>query len=146
MTSVPERADGVDDKTRGQIVSASDFRFTRLATAECPALREKLRSSGAMNGAIDSAAAKQRRIGRVHNCIDIECGDIAADDVDLHIHIFLHETGFKNSKARMRKDEGNPSAQMTNSRPERFLSSGFCHSFGIRYSSFVIASSLKLSW
>src|SRR5437660_3940910 len=90
MTSVPERADGVDDKTRGQIVSASDFRFTRLATAECPALREKLRSSGAMNGAIDSAAAKQRRIGRVHNCIDGECGNIAANDVDLDIHIAVH--------------------------------------------------------
>lgn len=119
MTSRPEGADGVDNKTRGQIVSASDFRFTRLATAECPALREKLRSSGAMNGAIDSAAAKQRRIGRVHNCIDGECGNIAANDCS--------------------NDET----------PGR---SAFCHSdfvipsaFDIRHSSFVIASSLKLS-
>jgi len=48
-----------------------------------------------MNGTITSAAAKQRRIGRVHNCIDGQFSDIATDDVDLHIHIFLHETGSK---------------------------------------------------
>jgi hypothetical protein len=85
----------MNDKTRGQIVSGSDFRFARLATAECATFGQKPRSSGAMNGAIDSAAAKQRRIGRVHNCTDSECGDIAADDIDLHIHVVLHETGSK---------------------------------------------------
>src|ERR1700680_3404738 len=113
MTPGPERADGVDDKTRVQIVCASDFRFTRRATAECATFGEKLRSSGAMNGAIDSAAAKQHRIGRVHDCIHIELGDVATNDVDLHIHIFSMKQVSKNGKARRRKDEGNPNAQMT---------------------------------
>ena len=82
MTSGPEGADGVDNKTRGQIVSASDFRFTRLATAECATFGKKLWSSGAMNRAIDSAAAKQRSIGRVHNCNHIKLGDVATHDFD----------------------------------------------------------------
>jgi hypothetical protein len=100
-----------------------------------------------MNGAIDSAAAKQRRIGRVHDCIHIELGDVATNDVDLHIHIFSMKQVSKNGKARRRKDEGNPNAQMTKL-PGR---SAFCHSdfvipSAFRCSSFVIASSLKVSW
>jgi hypothetical protein len=43
-----------------------------------------------MNGAIDSAAAKQRRIGRVHNCTESECGDIPADNIDLAVDITVH--------------------------------------------------------
>jgi hypothetical protein len=82
-----------------------------------------------MNGAIDSAAAKQRHIGRVHNCIDGECGDIAANDVDLHIHIFLHKQVSKNGKARRKPEYSNDET------PGR---SAFCHS------DFVIPSAFDI--
>ena len=36
-----------------------------------------------MNRAINSAAAQQRAIGGVNDSIDIQLGDIAADDGDL---------------------------------------------------------------
>ena len=87
-TSHPERADGVDDKTRRQIVSASEFRFAGLATAKCLTFRKKLRSRSAMNCTVNSAAAQQGRVGRVDNCVDIEPGDVAVDDVDLRIRNF----------------------------------------------------------
>ena len=38
-----------------------------------------------MNRAIDSATAEKRRICRVHNGINVEFRDVAADDLDLAI-------------------------------------------------------------
>jgi hypothetical protein len=73
----------VNDKTRGQTISASDFRFPGLTTAKRPAFGKQLGSSGAMNCAINSSAAEERRVRRVHNRVEIKFGDIALDDLDL---------------------------------------------------------------
>ena len=43
-----------------------------------------------MDCTIDSAAAEQRAIGRVHNCIDIKSGNVATQDVDLRGRHFIY--------------------------------------------------------
>ena len=90
----PDRSDGVDDESSGQTIATSDFRFTGFTAAKRTAFRKQLRSSGAMNRSVDSAAADKRRVRRVHNGIDLELRDIAADDIDFAIQIFLHEQSY----------------------------------------------------
>jgi hypothetical protein len=41
-----------------------------------------------MNRAIDSAAAEKRRVRGVHDCIDIQLGDVTPDNVDPGFGIF----------------------------------------------------------
>ena len=53
----PNRADGVNDETRGKRIAARDLRFAEPAAAERFALGQQLRAGGPMNGVIDSAAA-----------------------------------------------------------------------------------------
>jgi hypothetical protein len=91
LSSSPNRADCVNDKTRRQTKSASDFRFTGSTTPKGPAFCKQLSSSGAMNRAIDSATAEERRVRRVYDRIDIEFRDIALNDLDLRFLVFLHE-------------------------------------------------------
>jgi hypothetical protein len=47
-----------------------------------------------MNHAVDSAAAEKCRIRRVHNRIDLELRDVAADDIDFSNQILLHEKSY----------------------------------------------------
>jgi hypothetical protein len=86
----PNWADCVNDKTRRQPISASNFRVTGLTTAEGPAFSKQVRASGAMNCPIDSSAAEERRVRRVYDGIDIEFRDIALNDLDLRV-LILHE-------------------------------------------------------
>src|SRR5439155_6258389 len=83
FSTCPNWTDGVNDETRGQIISPSDFCLARRATSKCPAFGEELWPGGAVNCAIDSAAAEQRGVCCVHNGINLQLGDVAADDVDL---------------------------------------------------------------
>ena len=92
--ATPDRSDGVNDESSGQTMAMRDFRFARFAAAKRTAFREQFRSSGAMNRAIDSSAAEKRRIRHVHNRIDLDLRDIAADDIDFAIEIFLHEQSY----------------------------------------------------
>ena len=91
LSSSPNRANCVNDITGGQTMSASNFRFTGSATAEGPTFREQLRASPAVNRAIDSATAEERRVRRVYDGIDIEFRDIALDDLYLRVRILVHE-------------------------------------------------------
>ncbi len=84
----PNRADRVNDETRGQIISASDFSFAWSATPNGSTFDDKFWSGSAMDRAVDSAATEQRRIRGVHNCIDIELGDVAAGEADFSSAIF----------------------------------------------------------
>ena len=43
-----------------------------------------------MDCTIDSAATKQRAIGRVHNSLDIKFGDVATEDIDLRGRHFIY--------------------------------------------------------
>src|SRR5207244_2376641 len=98
--AMPDRSDGVNDESSGQTIAASDFRFTGFTAAKCTAFRKQLRSRGAMNRAIDSSAAEKRRVRRVHNRIDLELRDIAADDIDFAIQIFLHEQSYVSARMK----------------------------------------------
>src|SRR5207249_10556746 len=62
---------------------SGDFSFALSAAPNGSTLREQFWSGSAMDRAINSAATEQRRIRGVHNCIDVQLGDVAADDIDL---------------------------------------------------------------
>src|SRR5437867_948953 len=94
LPAAPDRSDGVNDESSGQTIATSDFRFAGFTAAKRAAFREQFMSSGAMNRAIDSAAAEQRRVRRVHNGIHRALRDIAAHDIDLAIQILLHEQSY----------------------------------------------------
>ncbi len=81
--AVPDRPDRVNDKASRQTIAASNFRFPGLTTAQRSTFREQFGAGRAMNHAIDSAAAKKRRVSRVHNRVDVDFCDIPADDFDL---------------------------------------------------------------
>jgi hypothetical protein len=72
-------------------MATSDFRFAGFTAAERTAFREQFRSSGAMDRAVDSAAAEKRRVRRVHNRVNLELRDIPADDIDFAMGIFVHK-------------------------------------------------------
>src|SRR5438876_57100 len=78
-----DRPDRVNDKARRQTIAASNFRFPGLTTAQRSTFREQFGAGRAMNRAINSAAAKKRRICGIHDGIDLELRDIPADDFDL---------------------------------------------------------------
>lgn len=74
--AAPHRSDRVNHKPGRQTIPAGNFRFARMATAKCSALRKQFGSGCAMNRAVDSASAEQRGVGRVHNRVDVELGNV----------------------------------------------------------------------
>ena len=82
LAAVPDRADGVDDPARGQPVALRRLGLARSAASERAALVEQLRARRAMDGAVDAAAAQQRRVRGVDDRVDALLGDVAADDLD----------------------------------------------------------------
>jgi hypothetical protein len=56
----PNRPYGVDDKSRGQLISFSKLCLADLAPAKLSTLLKKLGPCGAMDCAIDSSSAKKR--------------------------------------------------------------------------------------
>src|SRR5215469_12158176 len=58
----PNRADGVDDVLRRQPKAARNLRRTGVAAAERSAFGEQIRAGGAMDRAVDPAAAEQGAI------------------------------------------------------------------------------------
>jgi hypothetical protein len=83
FSSSPNRTDCVNDKSRGQPIAASNFRFTGSTAAQGPAFCEQFRSRGAMDCAINSSAAEEGCIRRIYDGIHIEPRDVAANDFDL---------------------------------------------------------------
>lgn len=81
--ALPNRPDRVNDKAGWQTIAASNFRFPGLTTAQRSTFREQFGAGRAMDRAINSAAAKKRRVSRVHNRVDVDFCDIPADDFDL---------------------------------------------------------------
>src|SRR5262249_20592698 len=55
----PNRTNCVNHKACGQTISARNFRFTGWTAAKGPAFCKQLRSSAAMNRAIDSSSAEK---------------------------------------------------------------------------------------
>jgi hypothetical protein len=103
FSSFPNRTNCVNHKARGQMISASNFRFAGSTTAESPAFSEQLGPSGAMNCAIDSSATKERRVRSVYDRIYIEFRDIALDYLDSAIRI-VHCYGASRSITQVPSD------------------------------------------
>ena len=82
VSAAPDRPDGVNDEPRWQAISASDFRFAGLTTAECSTFGEQFGTGSTMNRAVHSAAAEKCRVCRVHNRIDFKLRDVPADNLD----------------------------------------------------------------
>src|SRR4029077_13482655 len=78
----PDRPDGVDHITGGEIAGVGRFRISDLATAQRAALREDRRAAGVVNRAVDSAAAEKRLIRRVHDRVDLLGGYVTLDELD----------------------------------------------------------------
>src|SRR5207247_9531634 len=78
--TVPDRPDRVDDPLRRQAIATGDPRLPGLTAAERSALRQELRAGGAMDRAIDTAAAEQCRIRGVDDRVDQLPGDVALLD------------------------------------------------------------------
>ena len=72
----------MNDEARGQTIAASNLRFAGFTTAERAAFGEQFGAGGAVNRAIDTATAEERRVCRVHNRVDLQFSDVAADDFD----------------------------------------------------------------
>lgn len=83
VSAVPHGADGVDDKSRGQIVAGGDLGFAGIASAEGFAVAVQPFPRRAMDGGIHTAPAEQGRIGGIDNGIDRQRRNIALNDFDL---------------------------------------------------------------
>ena len=73
----------MNDESSWQTISARDFRFAGSTTAQRAAFGEQFGACGAVNRAIDAATAEERCVCRVHNGINVEFSDVAAEDLDL---------------------------------------------------------------
>jgi len=81
VAAAPDRPDGVDDVPSGQVVPSSDLRGARRRYTERARLLEQPRAGRAMDRAIDTATAQQRRVRRVDDRVDGQRRDVAADDL-----------------------------------------------------------------
>jgi hypothetical protein len=68
----------VDDVGRGQAVAERQLGLARLAAAERAAFGEQFGPGGAMDRAVDPAAAEQRGVRGVDDRVDCETRDVAA--------------------------------------------------------------------
>ena len=82
---IPDRADRVDHMPGGQPVAGSDLGAAGFAAMKGAAFLEQLRSCGAMDRAIDPAAAEKRRIRRVDDGINAQGRDIGDDDFEPYL-------------------------------------------------------------
>ena len=81
--AAPDWSDSVNHEPGGQTIPARNLRFAGPATAERAAFGEQFRSGRVMNRAIDAATAEKCRVSRVHNRIDLELCDVAAENLNL---------------------------------------------------------------
>jgi len=82
LSDVLDRANGVNDIRCRQPIAARDFRRTGVAAAERSTVGQQLWSSGAVNGAVDPAAAEQRPVGGVDDRVGGKRRDIGDADIE----------------------------------------------------------------
>ena len=79
-TTVPNRSDGMNHMSRRELVTFSDLGVAGLAAVERSALSQQLGPGRIMDRAIDAAPAKERRIRRVDDGVNAQCGDVGNND------------------------------------------------------------------
>src|SRR5579884_1156832 len=90
VAAAPNRTHGVNDKARRQPITLCDFCFARPTAAKRPAFLEQFRAGGAMNRAVNAAAAEQRRISCVHDAVGSNFGNVSPNNLDFVLKVFLH--------------------------------------------------------
>src|ERR1700752_4218163 len=76
---MPDRPDCVNDESSWQTISARNFSFTWATTAQRAAFGEQFGASRAMNRSIHSPSAQKGRVSGIHNGVDMEFRDVAAE-------------------------------------------------------------------
>ena len=79
-----------------------DLGLAGIAAGKDFAGSAKLRTSRAMNGAVDTAAAEQRLVGGIDDGVDLKLGDVAFDDLDVVEHGVLRRVTKQSSSASFR--------------------------------------------
>src|SRR5262249_48942820 len=134
--SMPNRSDCVNHEASRQTIAARYLRFAWPTTAERAAFGEQFGPRDAMNRAIDTATAEQCRVRRVHNRINLELCDIAAEDFDFAVGI-LHESLHYNDDVRMTNGE---TVWYLRQSPKAFgITETPYNSFRLRHSAFLTA-------
>src|SRR4029079_11784969 len=82
VAAAPYRTYRVDHVPGLETITARDLGAAGVAATQRTAFGQQFRPGRAVNGAINAAAAQQRAVGGIHNCIDIERGDVGNDDVE----------------------------------------------------------------
>ena len=77
---IPNRTDGMNHMPCRQPITPGNFGAAGLAPIQGTAFGEKLRSSRAMDGAIDAPAAEQRGIPGVDDGVNAKRRDVGDDD------------------------------------------------------------------
>ena len=80
VTAVPYWTDGMDHMPGRQPVSSGDLGIASFAAAQRAAFLKQLAAGRAMDRTINAAAAQQRAICSVDDCIDAQCHDVGDDD------------------------------------------------------------------
>ena len=80
--AAPDRPDRVDHVPGRKPIAAGDLGGAGGAAAERAALGDQFRAGGAMDGAVDAAAAEQRRVGRIDDGVDVERRDVGDADFE----------------------------------------------------------------
>lgn len=68
--------------TRGQVESGREAHFAGWTTAQTPAIFEKPRPGGPVDGSIYASPTEQRRVCGIYNGIDIKTRDVLNQDLD----------------------------------------------------------------
>ena len=86
IAAVPDRPDGVDHMPRQQPVASGDPGVPGFAAAQPGAFLQQLRTRGAVDRAIDTAAPQQRVVGGIDDRIHIQRRYVPLNDLDLSFH------------------------------------------------------------
>jgi hypothetical protein len=90
-SSIPDWSNRMDDIPRGQSASGGDHRFAGLTAAlpraDRPALFHDSGSACPVDGAVNTAAAEQRTVGRIDDRVDIYPGYISPEELNAGVHI-----------------------------------------------------------
>ncbi len=81
----PNRADGVDDQTRGQLKTRRRAHLARRTSADRAASFRQLGPCSAMNRAVDAPAARELGVGGVDDRVDFQGCDVGDDDFKLRL-------------------------------------------------------------
>jgi len=82
VSTVPNRAHGVNYMPRRQPITPGDFGVAGCAAVKRAAFRQQLRPGRPMDRAIHAAAAEQRRISGVDDRVNAKCRDIGDGDFE----------------------------------------------------------------